>query len=108
LIYKEDRGKEVMCVNVRKSVGFKYVLEKDWWRLVDSVIDVDVSNVVGSAVFQYPLAIRLPASPQHLIGPLLCVLAKHKLDGGITHEELGDDSYRVTIVVDARREKSKH
>lgn len=95
-------------LKVRPSVGFEYVLKWGrWWR-VRAMADREVAKTIGRAVLRCPWVIKPPASPSHLVPPLFLALAKHKLDGGFIHEELSHDRYRVTIVVDARREKPKH
>jgi hypothetical protein len=91
----------------RRSLQFEYVLSGDCWRMVGSEIDWEVAKLLGSILLACPHVIKSPSSPQQVMGQLVSALARHRLDGGFIHEELTEDRYRITIVVDARRDKPK-
>lgn len=95
----------MLKLRMRRVIGFEYKLRGERWRLCCSESDREVAQVIGKEVLRHPRTIPLPKSPQQHAGTIILALARHKLDGGFVHEELSEDRYRATIVVDVRREK---
>ena len=89
-----------------RAISFKYIRIGSWWLRVRKKIDRHVKKVVGIKNLRIPLILKAPLPPQSLARPLHTAIARHKLDGGVIYELLGQNDYQATITVVPRRVKA--